>query len=381
MGKFPISEVCKILDIPHDAYGLPDEKLTEYFNYFAFYLGVANPREYIFSKRRTLGASHGLFYLMLGKFLKNIDEKYAGTIDTKRLLFSRFSDLNHDTLAEIFVLGQLSQNGCELKYYCPIETKNPEAIIIINGIEYALDVTKVHWFNDKGNSIKSDIGNKKLDLLFNKYPDKFAQFANKTIIIEPKTSFQKFIDVIVEKDLFEKYFLSANDEVKILDGIVDRSIEYGYNCIVEGKRLRIYVASCMGAIFSKVWEKNEQYKDSASGFLLYIDISRTKYFGYGGGFVIEAQNALKEFSKCVGIVLFEQFAIDFESKDNSIFESCCLITNANSKNPLLPIFVDKNYNFGDIDKCILCQKNHYLSTKDGSGQIISKRPFKSNDLN
>jgi len=375
MKFYSFDEICRVLDIRPNWYTLAEEQIVEYFNYFVKYLGKEDPRQYIQSKKLPLGCAHGLFYIMLGKFLKEIDENYDGTEETKSLLFHRFSNLDPDILAEIFVLGQLKQNGCNLKCYAPVGGKDPEAIISINGIDYTLDVTKIHWEDENGKSKKSEIGMKKLDQLLKKYPQNFGYFANKTIIFEPNTSFQKFIDAIMDQDLFTNYFLKPNDEVRILDGIHDCPGLYGYDCIIGGHPFRICVVSYMGAIYSKVWEKyKDQYKDIPFEFLLYIDVTRRSQYGYGGGFLTEARNALKSFPKCAGIILFERDCVAEKASQNDIFSSCFFIVNEKSKNPPNPIQND-GYNFTQIDKCILSQNNYFILTNNGNDHIVSRRPF------
>jgi hypothetical protein len=380
MKNFSFDEICCLLDITPNWYRVSQELIVEYFNYFSHYLGQEDPKKYLISKNIVLGCCHGLFYIMLGKFLKNIDDNYDGPLATKTSLLHRFSNLDPDILAEIFILGQLKQNGCELRYYPHLGEKDPEGIVSFDGIEYAIEVTKVHWVDINGDNKKMEIGSQKIKQLFEQYSHEFARFANKTIIIRPNTSFQKFVDASLDVESFKKFFLTPNEEVQIIDGINECPGLYGYDCHVGGKPFRICVVSYMGAIYSKVWEKaKEQYKNSPLNFLLFIDVTRSSHYSYDSGFLIEVRNALVDHPKCAGVMLFERDCVGEKATQNDIFSSCFFIANGKATNPLTSR-QNEQYNFANIDKCILSRKNHFILTKDKNDLLISKRPFPLNEI-
>lgn len=372
MHHYSIDEICSILKISKDTYDLTTEQIEEYFNNFVNYLNVPNPPEFI-ELNFILGCCHGLYILMLGRDLKEIDKHYQGTPETKKQLFDRFSSVNQDIISEILVLGQLSRNLCDLEYYKPVGSINPEALIRINGNLYCLDVTKVHWQNDSGLNIKEMTGLKKLKILVDMFPLEFSQFENKTIIITPKKSFQLFVDEIIQSKNFKKYFLNPHPDVKIIEGI-NRDVEgFHYECKIEDKMILFSIISCMGAVYSKIKSKSEnQYLMSPHDLLLYIDLSRLVCMGIGNC-VIEAQQALKDYKKCAGVILLDRFAIDAVSKKFDIFNECYFIANGEAEHPIRPTMGNDDYNCSEIDKLIISSKNYYFLTKGIDVRLIHKK--------
>lgn len=372
MHHYSIDQICSILKISKDTYDLTEEQIEEYFNNFIKYLNVPNPAEFI-ELNFVLGCCHGLYILMLGRDLKEIDNHYQGTSETKKQLFERFSTVNQDIISEILVLGQLSRNRCDLEYYKPVGSINPEALIRINGNLYCLDVTKVHWQNDSGQNIKERIGLEKLQILVDMFPLEFLQFENKTIVITPKKSFQLFVDEIIQSKTFKKYFLDSHPEVKIIEGFKREVEGFHYECKIGNKIILFSIVSCMGAVYSKIKNKCEaQYCKSPHDFLLYIDLSRLDYMGIGNC-ICEAQQALNDYKKCAGVILFDRFAVDALSKNFDLFNECYFIANGDAEHPIKPIMKNEEYDCSEIDKLIISSKNYYFLTKGINVRLIHKK--------
>lgn len=354
---YSYKSVCEILKIDNHNYPLSPDQIKEYFNYFIYYLKVSNPID-LLATHHTLGLCHGLYILMLGRDLHDIDTNFKGSSRSKKELFNRFSRLDKAIMLEVAVLGGLSRNGCKLEFYSESQSTHPEALLYLGNAKYNIDVTKVYWENKEG------LGLAKLNSILVKRPDILNKYKNRTIVICPKQSFQIFTkNVLTDLSIADPFSLFP-DEIEIHNEILksDDFTGFSYEYRVDGSIIKIVIKDIMGAIHSKLLEKTEQYNNSKIGLIVYIDMSRLDCMD-SKELIWRAQNSLKDFPNISGVVLLDRFAIDFKNQNFDLFNECYFIINETAISRIEINSYQKNpKNMREISRLILSKDNLITNT-------------------
>ncbi len=357
MKTYSYKSVCEILKINNHNYPLSQDQIKEYFNYFINYLKVSNPIDLLVT-HHTLGLCHGLYILMLGRDLHDIDANYHGSSGSKNELFNRFSRFDEDIMSEIAVLGELSRNGCKLEFYSESQGAHPDGLLYLGNTQYHIDVTKVHWENKEG------LGLSTLNSLLEKRPDILNKYKDKTIVICPKQSFQIFIRNMLSNSTIADPLTLFPDEIEIHDKILkgDDFTGFSYEARIDGSIIKLVVKDIMGAIHSKLIDKSERYIHSKIGLIVYIDMSRLDCMD-SKELIWRAQNSLKDFPNISGLVLLDRFAIDFENQNFDLFNRCYFIINETAIHRIEINSYQKNpQNMKEIVKLILSKDNLITNT-------------------
>lgn len=365
MKKYCYRQICEILKINNHNYHLSQNQVEEYFNYFINLLEAPDPIHWL-EINHTLGLCHGLYILMFGRDLHNIDINYRGHVNGKKELFRRFSKFDKDIMSEVAVLGELSRNGCKLEFYYESQEISPEALLQLDNNKYSIDVAKIHW------ETKEELGLMALNSLLEKRPDILDKYKNKTIVICPKKSFQIFVKNILDNQCITDIHSSFPDEVEVYNNILnsDAYTGFSYELKKDGSVIKLVIKDVMGAIHSKLMYKSQQYINSKIGLIVYLDMSGLHCMGIKE-LIWRAQNSLRCFPNISGLVMFDRFAIDFESSNFDLFNECYLIVNefANFK-----IEIDICQKNSTIDKLILSKENLVINT-NGTLNIFNIRRY------
>ncbi len=379
MKKFKLEEIEDVLKIKGHNYSLGREEIGRYFNYLVETLNINNPAEF-FSQKCCLGLCHGLYILLYGRDLKDILDNFKGEAKESKYLLNKLFFLDKDSLSEVAVLGQLSRNGSKIYFYEHLGDKNPEASMEVYGRKYNLEVTRMDMKDVNGKNVIEKKGvtwiNRLLKILEKEV--NLNDFNGKTLIFSPKTVFSDFWSRMQNFNGSLNEFFISSDEVEIVDEILigDKVVGVGYELKGEGLFCKIVVKSTFNHLYNKLSDKNKQFKGSRENFILYIEIVNMHFMGIGE-MVVELQHYLRRFPNCAAVVLCERFAIEYQEKSPDLFSECYFIANGNCKDIINPRSSDEKYDFGDIDKLILCKNNYFVLTKDGNVSLISKRSFRN----
>ncbi|MFA5155582.1 MAG: hypothetical protein WC453_04065 [Patescibacteria group bacterium] len=358
--QYNYKQICEILKIHNHNYPLPQRQIEEYFNYFINYFKGSNPIN-LLETNHTLGLCHGLYILMFGRDLHDINVNYGGSLKSKKELFRRFSKFDKDIMSEVAVLGELSRNGCKLELYSESHTINPEALLYLGNEKYNIDVTKIHW------ETKEELGLVAINSLLENRPDILNKYNNKTIIVCPKKSFQIFIKNILSDSSITDICASFPDEVRVHDGALacDAYTGFVYEIKEGGLVVKIVVEDIMGSIHSKLIDKSQQYINSRIGLVIYLDLSGL-YCMDIKQLIWRVQNSLKCFLNISAVAIFDRFAIDFDNFNFDLFNGCYLIINEFSNYKIDIDYCQKNL---DINRLILSKDNLITNT---NGTFIIK---------